>query len=250
MKFSKGFTIIEMVVVMAIFIFVITAVFGIFLSVVQSQRRVLSEQQLLSQISYAQEYMSKALRMATVDASGNCLGTGNAGYIYLLTDYDSSASVFKGVKFFNQTDNACEKFFVDNAVYGQTSTPLVLKQLKNNADVSTAIALTSSALQINSVRFSVNGSSGSTFAASGCPSPNTTQCGCPNTLQCGACYCDAVQPRVTISMNVAISGESVGSCVAGACSAGQSCVSGVCAPNRIFQITVSQRNLNVNNGQR
>lgn len=261
-----------MVVVMAIFVFVITAVFGIFLSVVQSQRRVISEQQLLSQVSYIQEYMSKALRMATVDTSGSCLGSNNIGYIYLLTRYNTTSGLFQGIRFYNQTDDTCEEFFLDN-----TTNPYVpvLKELKSGAyninlcnsgadcksgfncinnlctcsttsdcvslttqacsqnlsqnfclPISTAlpndaraIAITSSDLKLNYIKFSINGSSGGVFGGASCNN---------SPVKCGASNTDVVQPKVTMAMNVAISGGS----------------------NKIFQITVSQRNLNVNNGQR
>jgi prepilin-type N-terminal cleavage/methylation domain-containing protein len=199
-KLLKGFTLIELVVVMAVFLFVVGAVIGIFLSVVQHQRKILSEQQLLNQISYVQEYMSRALRMAAADASGSCLGSSNAGYIYLLTRYDSVSQVFKGIKFMNQSDNnACQEFFLD--------TDGVLKEIRNGAS---PVAITSSVLQINSVMFSINGSDGS---AKGCVSAN----------QCGASDTDAVQPRVTILLNVSIPGETA----------------------RTIQTTVSQRNLNI-----
>ena len=53
-QFKKGFTIIEMVVVMAVFLFIVGAAISIFISVIQNQRRVLAEQQTLNQISYLQ----------------------------------------------------------------------------------------------------------------------------------------------------------------------------------------------------
>ena len=247
-KFKKGFTLIELIVVMAVFLFIITAALGVFLSVVKSQSKVSSEQQLLSQISYVQEYMSKALRAATTDASGSCLGANNAGYIYSLLNYNipiASLSAFEAIKFFNQTDNACEEFFIDNAISGQTNTPLVLKELKSSSNLMNAINITSPALQINSVKFSINGSSGGIF------SEQSRTAACTST-QCGASSTDTVQPRITMVLNVSVAGESNGiSCsVSSPCAPGNSCVSGTCAPNRIFQVMVSQRNLNVNNGQR
>lgn len=211
MKLSKGFTIIELVVVMAVFLFIIGAAISIFISVVQSQKKVLSEQQLVNQISYTEEYMSKALRMATADTTGSCLGSGNKGYIYLLTPYDNNLSVFKGIKFLNQSNNICQQFVWDNANG-------VLEEIKNGG---TAVPLTSTSLKINFTRFSINGSNGSTFTSDTNPGSNS----CSSTLQCGASNADTVQPRVTIVMNINVAGDSQ-------------------EPIRTIQTTVSQRNLN------
>lgn len=205
-KGKGGFTLIELIVVMVVFLFIIGAAIGIFISVVRNQKQVLSEQELLNQISYVEEYMSKALRVAAADTSGSCLplGSNNEQYIYLLTHYNTSgqnAGFFSGVKFINQLNGVCQEFFWD--------TDGILKEIKDGA---AAVALTPSDLQINYVRFSINGSDGS---AKDCANPN----------QCGASNADPVQPRLAILLGVKISGAG-----------GQ---------NRIIQTTVSQRNLNV-----
>ena len=229
---GAGFTLIELIVVMAVFLFVIGAAISIFISIVQNQKKVLSEQQLLNQISYVEEYMSKALRMAKAETTENCLldthgaNTDYPGYIYLLTRYDASLQAFRGIKFINQTGDSsgnpiCQEFFLDNAVSGDTNAPLVLKELKNSTNDSNAVPLTPSNLQITSARFSINGSNGSTF----------TSVSCTTNSKCGASDADVIQPRVTILLNVKITGDSQ-------------------EPNRVIQTTVSQRNLNVNNGQR
>ena len=225
LKSVSGFTIIELVVVMAIFLFVIGAALVIFISVIQHQKRVLAETQFLNQISYIEEYMSKALRMAKAESGDNCLidwhsagHLDHPGYIYLLTRYDSYLGAFKGIKFINQSDgNACQEFFLDN-----TTDPAhpVLKELKNSDSDNDAIALTSTSLQINSMKFSVNGSDGSAAAAICHENP---------TEDCGASYEDPAQPRATIRLNVKIAGDN---------------------QTRIIQTTVSQRNLNIDNGQR
>ena len=69
---------------------------------------MLAEQQLLNQLSYVEEYMSKSLRAAKSELNENCLidsqGADHQGYIYLLTRYGSMAGqpdAFGGVKFIN-----------------------------------------------------------------------------------------------------------------------------------------------------
>jgi len=248
-KRNAGFTLIEMIVVMAVFLFIIGGALGIFLSVVQSQKRLLSEQQFLNQISYVEEYMSKALRMAATDdqttdpvGDGNCVGH---GYIYLLTRYNTNTGFFTGIKFLNQSDdNACQEFYLD--VASLTDPSLVLWEMNTN-NGSSPVALTPTNLQINSVRFSIDGSDGSANE------PSLSQNCLPS--QCGTSDTDTVQPRVTILLNVTIPGDnqSVGaSCSADTCPSGEACDMSIhkCSPTRVIQTTVSQRNLNVNHGQR
>jgi prepilin-type N-terminal cleavage/methylation domain-containing protein len=103
-KFLAGFTMVEMIVVMALFLLVIGAAISVFISMVSDQKRALSEQQFLNQISYVQEYISKALRMAEPELGANCLLSGEdslGGYIYLLTRPDPTG-LYRGIKFINQ----------------------------------------------------------------------------------------------------------------------------------------------------
>ena len=66
---NKGFTLIEVIVSMAVFLLVAGMAVSIFISIVTQQRRILSEQQLIIQLRYVLEYMSKALRMAALSLS-------------------------------------------------------------------------------------------------------------------------------------------------------------------------------------
>lgn len=189
MKLSKGFTLIELIVVMAVFLFVIGTSISIFISIIQHQRRILAEEELLNQTSYVIEYMSKALRMAKADTSGDCLtddlGVSHPEYVYLLTRPDSKTGFYRGIKFINQSDNnACQEFFLDDT--GETS---VLKEKKEYVPYAilgdeSAIALTSEKIKINSLRFGINGLDGSIR---------------------GTDYVsdsDASQPRITILLDV------------------------------------------------
>lgn len=214
-KNNKGFTLIELIVVMAVFLFIIGAAISIFIFVIQNQRRVLAEQEVLSQIGYAEEHMSKALRMAAADTAGDCLvdnsasslnvGVTHPGYNYLLTrPYNG---FFTGVKFLNQsytdTEGApiCQEFYFD-PVAG------VLKELINNGPDSSAVDLTSSKMEINAVRFAVDSSGGSVAS------------------KVGVSQEDIIQPKVTILLQIKVPGDNQ-------------------EPVRTVQTTVSQRNLNV-----
>jgi len=205
---EKGFTLVELIVVMAIFLFVIGAALSIFISIIKDQRRVLAEQQFLNQVSYAEEYISKGIRMAKAEVNENCLidseGHDHPGYIYLLTHPHPNGQSYKGIKFINQSgisassDPICEEFFLD--------TDGVLKE-RQGVGIPTPVALTPANLQIDSVIFLINGSSDSYVEQ------------CIGTDPC-------VQPRVTMIMKVKIAGDDK-------------------EPWRTIQTTLSQRNLNV-----
>ena len=234
-KNNLGFTIIELVVVLAVFLFIIGAGIGIFLSIIQSQKRVLSEQQLLNQVSYAEEHMSKALRTAGKGTVG-CLGEGNEGRIYVLTHYDPIIGAYMGVKFLNQSekniagDFICQEFLLD--VASQDDSSLVLWEKK---DDGSPVALTSNNLKIDSARFVINGSSSYSYAGI-CTDADPDQC---------------VQPRLTMVLNVIMPGDSQTS--TRNCSTTSDCLGsnvcdvsvGKCVTARTIQTTVSQRNLNI-----
>ena len=174
---NKGFTIIEIIVVISVFLFVIGAAMGIFISIVQNQKRTLLEQQLINQISYAEEYMSKALRMAKTAQGEGCIGENN---IYELIEYNGDSGD-QGIKFINQSDNdVCQWFFLEDGV-------LYEKKGDNGK-----VALTSNEIMFDSenpIRFLVNGSDYD--SARGCSSEEYI----PE---------DCVQPKVTILMNINI----------------------------------------------
>jgi len=70
---QQGFTLLEMLVAIAIFSIIMAVVSGVFGSILSSQEQVLREQLAVSNTSYALEYMSRAMRMAKQDTSGNCI---------------------------------------------------------------------------------------------------------------------------------------------------------------------------------
>lgn len=244
---NKGFTLIELVVVMAIFLFIVGAALDIFISIIQSQKKVLAEQQFLNQISYVEEYMSKALRMATVDTYGNCLryvdatqeklGDPNRGYFYLLTR--EKDGVYQGIEFLNNSNKdplgnpSCQEFFLDGNILKEENWSI-------DPDGLSPVALTPTSLQIKSIRFSINGGGGSVIGQN-----------CGDSINaCGASDKNSNQPRVTMLLKVAIPGENKGT---GTCSVDDNCPSDkacdllthTCITTRTIQTTISQRNLNV-----
>ena len=190
---SNGVTLLEIVVALALFLVIIGVAISIFISIVQHQRRILNEQELLGQISYFTEYISRGLRMAVKDIPGVCLIDGETSYpnyIYLLTRYNSVSGFYEGVKFIN-SNGVCEEIYLD--------TDKVLKESKNGQAPQNIL---SSKFQINYNRFVINGSKAVK----------------------GASGLGAIQPRISLLLNVQIQS------FAG-------------LQERIFQTTISQRNL-------
>jgi prepilin-type N-terminal cleavage/methylation domain-containing protein len=72
---KKGFTLIEMIVSIAALLVLFGAISGTFIWGLRIQRQELARQDMLNQISYALELMSRTLRMAVVDSDGFCVGT-------------------------------------------------------------------------------------------------------------------------------------------------------------------------------
>jgi len=79
---NKGFTLIEIVVAVAIFTLLIGASAGVFISSLKNQKQGLATQEVLDQTSYLMEYMSRAIRMAKKDMTGSCTGTAKLNYIF------------------------------------------------------------------------------------------------------------------------------------------------------------------------
>jgi len=64
---TKGYTLIEILVAVSIFFVVIAAPSGFFVSTLKGQQKALASQELLDNVSYTLEYMSRSLRMAKKD---------------------------------------------------------------------------------------------------------------------------------------------------------------------------------------
>ena len=142
-KMSAGFTLIEMLVAVAIFSIVTGLAMGIFVTAMKSQRKILAQQQLLDQVSYAKEYMSRAIRMARKDdieiggVNVNCL---------LLEDkanYATTTTGQGGIKFRNY-NNDCQEFYLEG------------ERLKENKN-GVALALTSDNLEVKSFKITPSG---------------------------------------------------------------------------------------------
>jgi len=136
---QKGFTLVELIVTITVFLIIFETVIGIFIAGIRQQRISLETQLLsLDQITFSLEFMSRNLRMANKELNQGCLSS--RGLNYEITHNGS------GVKFINTLDNdECQEFFLEN---GQ------LKYKKGNQD---ALPMTSSKLTVSSLKFNLIG---------------------------------------------------------------------------------------------
>jgi len=79
---KNGFTLIEMVVAVAVFTLLVGASTGVFVTSLKNQKQGLATQEILNQTSYLMEYMSRAVRMAKKDITGTCTGTAKLNYVF------------------------------------------------------------------------------------------------------------------------------------------------------------------------
>jgi len=142
---SKGFTLVETLVSLLIFGFISVILVNIFVSVLNSQRRILQNQELMNQSSYALEYIAKIVRMAENDADGTCvtagenyaLGTNSITFLA----YDTKSLSYKCTQFLLQ----------DNAIKEKKSTD------DTSANLGTAQEITSSSVKVDDLIFAVTG---------------------------------------------------------------------------------------------
>lgn len=161
---SKGFTLLELVIVLAIFATTLGIVASIFISMIKNQKGILSQQQLENQTSYLIEYISRAVRDAKIDSTGSCLSQSNRNY--LLTRHHAPSGFYQGIKFITK-ENVCQEFFLD--------TDGAIKEIKNGG---VAQSIVSNTFTITHFRFILNGD---------------------KTIQVSSMG-DLVQPRITFSL--------------------------------------------------
>lgn len=145
-KNSKGFTLVEVIVSICLFSFMLAIILGFFGYAIKGQQKAFSAQEISDQTGYAIEYMGRSIRMARRDAGGTCLGAANAGKNYTNPYGDNS------IRFLNY-EGLCQEFYLNNDQ---------LKRQKSNNGGSgglagTEVDLTSSKLKINSAKFNIIG---------------------------------------------------------------------------------------------
>lgn len=103
-SFQKSFTLVEILVSAFIFSLIFTVGIGILTSGIKFQKRAILNSQLLSQMSYVLEYMSRAIRMAKKDLTNQCAIGAKMNY--------GAALNGPGIRFKNY-QNKCQEFYLE-----------------------------------------------------------------------------------------------------------------------------------------
>lgn len=134
---KNAFTLIEMLVVIAIFFLIGGVISGMFISGISIQRKILTTQEILDQTSFLVEYIGRALRMAKKDdlEGTNCLSGEKVNY--------EITQGGRGIKFRNYK-NDCQEFYLEG------------NQIKENK-AGTIFPLTSQKISVKSLKFNLIG---------------------------------------------------------------------------------------------
>jgi prepilin-type N-terminal cleavage/methylation domain-containing protein len=146
---SKGFTLVETLVSLFIFGTMSVVLVNTFVGTLNTQTRILQNQDLMNQSSYALEHMGKIIRMAERDEVGSCAPAGEGYQVdngvksITFLAYDSKESVYKCVRFLLE----------DNAIKESRSTD------ETDDNLGVAQAITSSSVYVSDLAFNVTGDS-------------------------------------------------------------------------------------------
>ena len=137
---NKGFTLIEILITVAIFSITIGAMSGIFSSVLRNQRRGLSNQELVNSASYNLEYISRILRMARKQTAAlpSCLSQNGLNY--------EVNGAKDSIKFLNYQGDCYRIYLQGTSIY----------QKKNT---ETELPITPANLKISFLKFNLSGQS-------------------------------------------------------------------------------------------
>lgn len=136
----EGFTLIEILVAMFIFSIIGGVGAGLLFSSMAVQRNSLAKQELVNQVSYTAEYMSRALRQAVKELQDppSCFTRAGRG-----SNYEVSLAG-DGVKFIT-SQGECKEFFLENG------------QIKERVQGVVAANITSNTFQVRNLRFAARG---------------------------------------------------------------------------------------------
>lgn len=150
LKNKKGFTLVEVLVCIALFGIISVALINVFVASIKSQSRIIYSQELLEQSSYVLEYMNSKIRMAIKDVDGSCITIGGSTY----NIYGGGSSI-RFISYNAEiSDYVCREFFLENNLIKERSST---DTSSSNFGVASVIA--SPSFKVNSLKFSIFGDS-------------------------------------------------------------------------------------------
>ncbi len=136
-RIKNGYTLVEILVGIAIFALLVAGPTGLFISSLRSQNRILGLREIVDSSSYLLEYMSRTLRMAQKDTTGICISPG--------TNYEYPVGHNRRIRFLDYKDD-CHEFALTGTILREKS-PLGAPW----------VDLTSSDLEITDLQFEMSG---------------------------------------------------------------------------------------------
>jgi len=152
---NKGFTLIEALVSIAIFIAISTVLTQIISVSIQNQIKVVITQSMFNQAMFTLDQIEKELRMAKRDASGGCVGVAQ-------TNYGGNAS--KNTINFLTYDQVAKAYRCKQFLLGGSKIQQKVSTNETSAALGAAVDLTSGSFQIQRLMFDIsNDAVGDTF---------------------------------------------------------------------------------------
>lgn len=130
-RLVQGFTLVELLTAMTLFLAVSAIVFGGAASLMRYQEQMIVMQGVFNDSSYALETMSRFIRMARRDGTGDCITLGS--------NFENPGSDVTNIRFLDY-DGVCRRFFLEAG------------QIKEETG-SGSVALTSSNHDVNVLSF-------------------------------------------------------------------------------------------------
>jgi len=152
-KSSAGFTLVEILVAVSVFVIVMTLATGLFAHVLRNHRKTLAYQEVFSQTSFIMEYMTRGIRMAKKQRTDidpmdpRCIPV---GHNYELVGGNLSHLRFIKWDYLENT-YICYEFFREWDSINETY------RLMKKRGVAVPVPLTSSKLEVTALRFNIIG---------------------------------------------------------------------------------------------
>lgn len=124
-KSKRAFTLVEILVSIAIFSLLIAGPTGFFISSIKGQKKALSSQELIDNASYFLEYASRAIRMAQKEKN---IGSPEACLSFNGINYELTAG--PGIKFINYKGE-CQRIYLYTDINTNTS---IIKEERRGLD--------------------------------------------------------------------------------------------------------------------
>lgn len=139
---KKGYTLVELLTGIAIFLMVVFSATGVLISAFRAQRKALALREIIDSTSYTIDYMSRAIRMAKKD---DVEIRGDTTSCFSEAEKNYKVEV-QGITFRTYKLNECQSFFLDN----------INKRIKERKGGSENF-ITPGSLEVTNLKFFVSG---------------------------------------------------------------------------------------------